>query len=155
MVKSSLRVELERSVTLQVERFRPVGRKHLNSQVRLQRNIDGSKLSSMTRHQVNKEEFSHPRPCSNQKTYTEIHIFRLCNPLKFDRQLIQLPNLDHRLVSPGRHDMFPIFRRLDFHTTSREREILNQFKRTERVLSLHSFTLTLGISGGFGLGGDP
>lgn len=89
------------------------------------------------------------------ETYHEIHILSLGNPLKFHSQLIQFPNFNHGFISPSSHDMFPIFRRLYLHRTSRERKILNQFKRSELMLRLDPLALSLGITGGFGLDGYP
>lgn len=89
------------------------------------------------------------------ETYHKIHILSLGDPLKFNSQLIQFPNFNHGLISPSSHNMFTILRRLYLHRTSRERKILDQFKRSELMLRLDPFALSLGITGGFGLDGYP
>lgn len=85
--------------------------------------------------------------------HNEIHILRIRHSLEFDRQLIQIPHLHHRLIRPRPDRVFTIIRDLYLYRRLRESEILDEFKLAEGVLS----TLSFGGGGFFvaSFGGKP
>lgn len=86
---------------------------------------------------------THMAPHTCTWTYHEIHILRIRHPLKFDRQLLQIPHLDHRLVRARAHGMQPIGRGLDLVGGLRECKVLHQLELTDSVLRLGPLSLPI------------
>ena len=86
------------AITLQVQRLRPVRRENLWTD-----QLD---------------------PITKKRTYDKIDILRICDPLKLDCQIVQVPDLHHGFIRPRPNSKVPILRTFYLYRRFGERKIL-------------------------------